>query len=66
MGGGQTFSTHSAGDKHFPRTGGTTIFTHNGGANIFAGEGGGGYDVDGHREEEDVSKASKLSAGARI
>ena len=36
-------------------------------------EGGGGYDVDGHREEEDVSdanivgsEASKLSTGARI
>ena len=53
------------GDKHFPHTGGTNIFTH-GGTNIFVGGDGDGYDVDGHKEEEDVSEASKLSARATI
>ena len=62
------------GDKHFPHTvGGTNIFhtqggqtfLYMGGTNIFVGAGGGGYDVEDH-EEEDVSEASKLSAGARI
>ena len=52
-------------DKHFPHTGGTNIFTH-GGTNIFVGGDGDGYDVDGHKEEEDVSEASKLSARATI
>ena len=38
---------------------GANIFTHKGGGtNIFVEEGGGGYDVDGHREEEDANKAN--------
>ena len=44
--------------------GGQTFLTHRrGGGDIFVGGGGGYVDVD---EEMDVSKASKLSAGARI
>ena len=54
------------------RGGGTNIFATQGGTNIFTLRGGdkhfmlkmGDDDVDG--EEEDVSEASKLSAGARI
>ena len=46
---------------------GGQTFLHMGGRNIFVGAGGGSYDVDDHEEEEeDVRKASKLSAGARI
>ena len=53
--------------------GGKTFIHTWGGTNMIVGEGGGGYDVDGHREEEDVSEAnivvseaSKLFAGAII
>ena len=48
------------GDKHFSHTGeggGQTILTYGGDVGVDG-------DVDG--EEEDVSEASKLSAGARI
>ena len=47
-------------------TQGGQISLHMGRTNIFVGGDGDGYDVDGHKEEEDVSEASKLSAGARI
>ena len=46
---------HRGGDKHF--------YTERGGQTFYVEDVGGDDDVDG--EEEDVSKASKLSAGAR-
>ena len=65
--GGQTFLTHrrKGGHTFFSHRGwGTNIFTLREGIQTFYVGGGGSYDdVD---EEMDVSKARKLSAGARI
>ena len=81
-GGGQTFLTHRRGGlnfnfgrmvKHFSHTGGEHTFLHNGWGQTFHVVGGGGHDgVDVEKEMYVskanflVSKASKLSAGARI
>ena len=58
------------GDKHFSHTGGTNIFALRGGQTFFVGGGGGHDDVDEEmyvsKAKFLVSKASKLSAGARI
>ena len=66
--GGGTF-LHTGEDKHF-YTKGVQYFTQ-GGEQTFS-VGGGDYDVNGHKEEDVsevnifTSKASKLSAGARM
>ena len=70
--GGQTFFTHSGGDKHFYiKGGGQTFLLWGEGGQTFYVRGGGAYDdvdeeVDVSEANFPVSEASKLSAGARI
>ena len=56
---------HTVGGTNIFHTQGGQTFSHMGGTNFFVVGGGGSYDVDGHEEEEDVSKANIVVSKAK-